>query len=213
MDRDYSDPQTVEFALKEWAEVFRSLPRIDAIFVPGGDPGHTRAEIPDGAAGEAGRESAPLSSQSRRCGSRRRASTRHGSTSSIRILDEQPAWLSGIVFGPQVRGSIAESARARPEAVPDPLLSRHHAQPSFRISGPRLGSGLRHHRRTRRYQSRRSARRPSSAVTSAVLPAASSPIRKAATTMSISSSGAAWVGTRRERDRYPARLRPVLHRP
>ncbi len=41
MDRDYSDPKTVEFALQEWGEVFRQLPRIDAVFVPGGDPGHT----------------------------------------------------------------------------------------------------------------------------------------------------------------------------
>src|ERR1019366_179822 len=39
MDRDYSNPATVEFALNEWADVFRRLPRIDAIFVPGGDPG------------------------------------------------------------------------------------------------------------------------------------------------------------------------------
>ena len=28
-------------ALKEWAEVFRRLPKIDGIFVPGGDPGST----------------------------------------------------------------------------------------------------------------------------------------------------------------------------
>src|SRR5215468_589730 len=41
MDKDYSDPATVEFALKEWSAVFRQLPRIDAVFVPGGDPGHT----------------------------------------------------------------------------------------------------------------------------------------------------------------------------
>ena len=41
MDKDYSNPATVEFALKEWGEVFRQLPRIDAVFVPGGDPGHT----------------------------------------------------------------------------------------------------------------------------------------------------------------------------
>ena len=34
MDRDYSNPQTVASALKEWGEVFRRLPRIDAIFVP-----------------------------------------------------------------------------------------------------------------------------------------------------------------------------------
>src|SRR4029077_7718427 len=37
MDKDYSDPKTVEFALNEWGEVFNKLPRIDAVFVPGGD--------------------------------------------------------------------------------------------------------------------------------------------------------------------------------
>src|SRR5258706_115304 len=42
MDKDYSDSRTVEFALKEWSDVFRQLPRIDAVFVPGGDPGHTQ---------------------------------------------------------------------------------------------------------------------------------------------------------------------------
>src|SRR5207237_176505 len=41
MDRAYSDPRTVAFALKEWGEVFKTLPRINAVFVPGGDPGHT----------------------------------------------------------------------------------------------------------------------------------------------------------------------------
>src|SRR5262245_27080026 len=30
LDRDYSDPKTVEFALNEWGEVFKKLPRIDA---------------------------------------------------------------------------------------------------------------------------------------------------------------------------------------
>jgi hypothetical protein len=40
LDEDYSDGATVEFALNEWAEVFAALPRIDAIMVPGGDPGH-----------------------------------------------------------------------------------------------------------------------------------------------------------------------------
>jgi hypothetical protein len=41
MDKDYSDPQTVALALQEWDGVFRKLPRLDAVFVPGGDPGHT----------------------------------------------------------------------------------------------------------------------------------------------------------------------------
>ena len=42
MDNDYSDPATVESALAEWGDVFKQLPRIDAVFVPGGDPGHTQ---------------------------------------------------------------------------------------------------------------------------------------------------------------------------
>jgi hypothetical protein len=41
MDADYSKPETVEKALDEWANVFKQLPRVDAVFVPGGDPGHT----------------------------------------------------------------------------------------------------------------------------------------------------------------------------
>jgi len=56
--------KTVEFALKEWAEVFSKLPRIDVVFVPGGDPGHTQPQIFDGVAGEANRFAAEVSSQS-----------------------------------------------------------------------------------------------------------------------------------------------------
>ena len=75
MDADYSEPATVEFALKEWGEVFRQLPRIDAVFVPGGDPGHTQPQVPDGAAGKADRQPAASTTRRPRCGSRRRAST------------------------------------------------------------------------------------------------------------------------------------------
>ncbi|MEO7648922.1 MAG: glycoside hydrolase family 20 zincin-like fold domain-containing protein [Bryobacteraceae bacterium] len=42
MDPDYANPKTVESALTEWGDVFRKLPRVDAVFVPGGDPGHTQ---------------------------------------------------------------------------------------------------------------------------------------------------------------------------
>jgi hypothetical protein len=41
MARDYSDPATVENELKSWGHIFSALPRVDAVFVPGGDPGHT----------------------------------------------------------------------------------------------------------------------------------------------------------------------------
>src|SRR5881409_2432689 len=45
MDANYADPKTVEFALDEWGEVFSKLPRVDAVFVPGGDPGHTQPKV------------------------------------------------------------------------------------------------------------------------------------------------------------------------
>jgi len=41
MERDYGDKATVNKALKEWGDVLCQLPRLDAVFVPGGDPGHT----------------------------------------------------------------------------------------------------------------------------------------------------------------------------
>lgn len=45
LDKDYGDPDTVTRALEEWGNVFRALPRIDAVLVPGGDPGHTPPRI------------------------------------------------------------------------------------------------------------------------------------------------------------------------
>ncbi len=36
---DHAQPATVDSALKEWGEVYLKLPRVDAVFVPSGDPG------------------------------------------------------------------------------------------------------------------------------------------------------------------------------
>ena len=117
MDADYADPRTVEHALAEWAEVFQKLPRIDAVFVPGGDPGHTRPRV----------LMALLEKQAAnlrrfhpepRCGSRRKASPRNGSTSSSTLLRAEPAWLGGVVYGPQVRVSLPELRKAVPARYP-----------------------------------------------------------------------------------------------
>lgn len=45
IDKDYSDPVTLQTALDEWGGVFRSLPRVDAVFVPCGDPGTTPPDM------------------------------------------------------------------------------------------------------------------------------------------------------------------------
>lgn len=45
MGEDYSDPETKKNEIKEREEVFSSLPRLDHLFVPGGDPGDLEPDI------------------------------------------------------------------------------------------------------------------------------------------------------------------------
>jgi hypothetical protein len=122
MDKDYSDPATIEFALKEWGEVFRKLPRIDKVFVPGGDPGHTQPKF----------LMALLEKQTENLHRFHPKGQMWVSPQSFNQtwLDEflgilnrdRPAWLSGIVFGPQVRISLPKLR----ELVPAQYPIRHY---------------------------------------------------------------------------------------
>ena len=117
MDADYADPATVEFALKEWDEVFRRLPRIDAVFVPGGDPGHTRPKVLMDLL-EKQAESLRRHHPNARMWVSPQSFDRQWLDEFLTILREQPAWLGGVVFGPQVRISLAELRAAVPAKYP-----------------------------------------------------------------------------------------------
>ncbi len=118
MDKDYSDPKTVEFALHEWEQVYKRLPRIDAIFVPGGDPGHTQPKY----------LLSLLEKQTRLLHKYHPKAQMWVSPQSFskawlaefyEILDkEQPAWLSGVVFGPQISASLPALRAAVPKKYP-----------------------------------------------------------------------------------------------
>ncbi len=82
MDHDYTDPATVASALHEWGDVFRQLPRVDAVFVPGGDPGHTAPGPLMDAARQKKLRFCIAIIRAPKCGFRRKASTRHGSMNS-----------------------------------------------------------------------------------------------------------------------------------
>jgi hypothetical protein len=105
MDRDYSQPATVESALKEWGEVFRQLPKLDAVFVPGGDPGHTQPKHL-----MALLEKQTVNLRRYHPGARMWMSPQSFNAEWMEeffgIMDTQPAWLGGIVFGPQNRTSL-----------------------------------------------------------------------------------------------------------
>ena len=122
MDKDYADATTVESALREWSEVFSKLSRIDAVFVPGGDPGHTQPKV----------LMALLEKQAENLHHYHPKAQMWVSPQSfdqswldefVDILKrEQPSWLSGVVFGPQVRISLP---RLR-ELVPAKYPIRHY---------------------------------------------------------------------------------------
>ncbi len=144
LDKDYGDPKQVEFALKEWAEVFKKLPRIDAVFVPGGDPGHTQPK----------HLMALLEKQTAAC-------TRYHPKAQMWVSPQgfTKAWLdefyailedgAGVADRRRLRAADprqpAGAARERPEAISHPPLSRHHAQPARAVSGARLGRRARAH--------------------------------------------------------------------
>ena len=124
MDPDYSLPSTVDAALREWGDVFAALPRVDAVFVPGGDPGHTRPAV----------LLAFLEKISAVLHRSHPEATLWVSPQGFHeewlqeflsiLRDTPPAWLAGVVHGPQVRVSLKRlrelvPARFRMRSYPD----------------------------------------------------------------------------------------------
>jgi hypothetical protein len=117
MDKDYSSPETVEFAIREWGEVFKALPRVDAVMVPGGDPGHTEPKV----------MMALLEKQTQNLRRYHPQAEMWMSPQSFdeawmkeffEIVDRQPAWLSGVVYGPQMRIDVSTLRQRLPERYP-----------------------------------------------------------------------------------------------
>jgi hypothetical protein len=117
MDQDYSDPKTVEFALNEWGEFFKAMPRLDAVFVPGGDPGHTRPKYLL-ALLEKQTENLHRYHPKAQMWMSPQGFNKEWMDEFYRLLQGQPAWLSGIVFGPQVRAGYAELRERVPRQYP-----------------------------------------------------------------------------------------------
>ena len=114
---DYTKQENVEKAMEDNRKIFSQLSKIDAIFVPGGDPGglqpkvlfnyleketrllhqfHPKAEMwvsPQGFNGERMDE-------------------------FIQLVKEEPEWLSGVVHGPQISMDVNELRKVIPAKYP-----------------------------------------------------------------------------------------------
>jgi hypothetical protein len=133
MDKDYADPKTVKAALDEWGRVFKSLPRVDAVFVPGGDPGHTE---PDVLFALLEKQAANLRKDHPKAQMwvSPQGFTRKRLDRFLELLAQEPAWLAGVVHGPQVRLDLPAFRAAVPQRYPvrdypDITHSRHCQYP------------------------------------------------------------------------------------
>ena len=118
MDPDYSNPKTVELALNEWGKVFQALPRINAVYVPAGDPGHTRPKYM-----MALMEKQAANLRRYHPGAQMWASPQSFDEAwTNEFLDivgrEQPRWLAGVVYGPQNRLSLPDLRAKIPQRYP-----------------------------------------------------------------------------------------------
>jgi hypothetical protein len=117
MDADYGNPATVATALKEWGEVFQKLPRVDAVFVPGGDPGHAP---PAKLMALLEKQTANLKKYHPRAQMwvSPQGFNQAWMDEFLAIVRTEPAWLSGIVHGPQIRLSVKALRDAIPMKYP-----------------------------------------------------------------------------------------------
>ncbi len=117
LDDDYSKPEQVEAALKEWAEIFRQVPHIDAVFVPGGDPGHTPPKV-------------LMPFLEKQAANLRKYHPKaqlwvapQGFDATwmndfFDLIRTEPKWLTGVVYGPQSRLTIQELRKMTPASYP-----------------------------------------------------------------------------------------------
>ena len=118
LDKDYSDPATVEFALNEWEEVFKKLPRIDALFVPGGDPGKTQPKYLMPLLEKQTKNLKNFHPEAQMWISPQ-GFTQEWMDEFMGILQqESPDWLTGLVFGPWVHMSMSEFRTLVPKKYP-----------------------------------------------------------------------------------------------
>ncbi|HXY37113.1 MAG TPA: hypothetical protein VEI07_22990, partial [Planctomycetaceae bacterium] len=118
MDADYSKPETVQSALDEWAGVLKQLPRVDAVFVPGGDPGHTDPAILMPFLEKQTASLRRFHPKLQMWVSPQSFNQKWLDTFVAYLNEKQPDWLSGVVYGPQIRISLPKLRSLVPKKYP-----------------------------------------------------------------------------------------------
>jgi len=117
MDKDYSDPATVNKAVAEWGATFSKLRRVDALFVPGGDPGHTSPQDLFHLLERVAVELHKYHPHAQIWVSPQ-AFSEEWLTQFYALVAARPKWLSGVVYGSEMRHSPTEFRKHIPAGLP-----------------------------------------------------------------------------------------------
>jgi hypothetical protein len=114
MHGDYSKAENVKKSLQENDAIFSSLPKIDAIFIPGGDPGHTPPKL---LFDYLKKKTAVLHKYhpDAEMWVSPQGFDKKWMDEFLQLVREKPDWLTGIVYGPQVRISLEQLRKEVPE--------------------------------------------------------------------------------------------------
>lgn len=112
---DYTEPENVEASLEENEMVFSELPKIDALFIPGGDPGHQHPTVLFDYLEKQARILHEYHPEAEIWVSPQ-GFDRAWMDDFFSLLQDEPAWLSGIVYGPQVREDVDQLRELIPDA-------------------------------------------------------------------------------------------------
>jgi len=119
MGKDYSNPDTLQKELDEREEIFQKLKRIDAVFVPGGDPGDLHPEVLFGWLEKVAqvlnkyhpRAKVWVSPQAFR-------PTGEWLEAFYNNVNRNYPWLGGVVFGPWVKTPLPEMRKIVAKEIP-----------------------------------------------------------------------------------------------
>jgi hypothetical protein len=119
MARNYGDPATVESELKAWGEIFAMLPRIDAVFVPGGDPGDTEPKTLMALLEKQKKNLLQYHPHGQMWVSPQ-GFNKDWMQEFMGILQQENTkqWLDGVVFGPQSRLTVKQMRQQVPQHYP-----------------------------------------------------------------------------------------------
>ena len=119
MNSDYSSPDSIKFELAEREKIFSLLPKLDALFVPGGDPGDLE---PDPLFKWLDQEAVVLKKY--HPNAKIWVSPQAFKPSTVwygnffRHINTKPEWLGGVVYGPWIKMPLPEVRKVTDPSIP-----------------------------------------------------------------------------------------------